>query len=267
MKKLILSLILVVLSNSLAFANPTQRCEQATEFFTPLAQLVIDNAGTPPIEKLCIHIDKARIYSKIIDNESEVIRQLSIVIRITNNQSPFPITQEAGNSIIAEAQRLIGILQVSNVVLPPDPGEAGKVTVEGIISPNSGGLRDDLVRFIALKYPDSETIRVMLTLVAKSTQAMLVDAYNETLSVQHMEEAVLLANCSDHISWKKNIDLREWFDMEKEIKAEVINTDLRVRHYIRFNQQGGRRTYSGGPDYGSEAAKRHCPFDPDILPN
>jgi hypothetical protein len=45
--------------------------------------------------------------------------------------------------------------------LPPDPGEAGKATIEGIDS-DQDGLRDDIQRYIALTYPDSEKTREAL---------------------------------------------------------------------------------------------------------
>jgi hypothetical protein len=44
---------------------------------------------------------------------------------------------------------------VTVVPLPPDPGEAGKVTLAGIDSDNDG-VRDDIQRYIALTYPNSE---------------------------------------------------------------------------------------------------------------
>jgi len=57
-------------------------------------------------------------------------------------------------------------LLVTVVPLPPDPGEAGKVTLEGIDS-DGDGVRDDVQRYIALTYPDSEKTRLALTQHAK----------------------------------------------------------------------------------------------------
>ena len=45
--------------------------------------------------------------------------------------------------------------------LPPDPGEAGKATLEGIDS-DQDGIRDDIQRYIALTYPDSQKTRAAL---------------------------------------------------------------------------------------------------------
>lgn len=150
--------------------------------------------------------------------------------------------------------------------LPDDPGKAGKFTVEGIDSDNDG-LRDDVQRFIALKYPDSELIRTMLAVYAKGLQVKIIDANDEALSVKHMQESMMLTNCIKHVRWKKNIKLLDWFNMEDEIKAEVINTDLRIKKYKIHNAHGENFTYFGGSDTGPEEAKRHCPFDPDVLPN
>ena len=53
--------------------------------------------------------------------------------------------------------------------LPPDPGEAGKATIDGITT-NPKGVRDDVYRFIHENWPDSERAREVLYQVAKSKQ-------------------------------------------------------------------------------------------------
>ena len=52
--------------------------------------------------------------------------------------------------------------------LPPDPGEAGKKTIDGIDA-DKDGVRDDVQRFIYEQWPDSERSRRVLYEVAKVT--------------------------------------------------------------------------------------------------
>lgn len=272
--KLFMALIVVLFSSSLAFADENNGCERLNEVFNPFGQLIINNIDITeksPGKKLCRHLFKAKTYAKR-GQDTSAIRQLKIIIRITRQNLPMrpwdetPISLETGALLTTEAQRLIDLLQASNVVLPPDPGEAGKATVKGIDS-DGDGLRDDIQRFIALKYPDSELVRAILSVRAKSFQAKIVDANDEALSIKNTQESMRMANCSEHVAWKKNIEIRDWFDMEREIQAEVNNTDQRIRNYIIYNGQGGRRSYSSGPQLGLEKSKMYCPFDPDIIPN
>ena len=55
------------------------------------------------------------------------------------------------------------------VILPPDPGEAGKLTLEGIDS-NNDGVRDDLEREIVYMYPQNEEVRRVLRAMVKKEQ-------------------------------------------------------------------------------------------------
>ena len=53
--------------------------------------------------------------------------------------------------------------------LPPDPGEAGKATIDGIDA-DKDGVRDDVQRYIWENWPDSERARRVLFAVAKTKQ-------------------------------------------------------------------------------------------------
>ena len=128
-------------------------------------------------------------------------------------------------------------------------------------------LREDVQNFVDSKYPDSELIRTMLTVYAQGIQAMLADANNEKLSIQHQDASIMLGNCTDHILWRKKIQLWKWLDIEKEIRAKVINTPERKRKYKIYRNQGGMRTFTGSVPSGPEEAKKFCPFDPDLLKN
>ncbi len=57
-------------------------------------------------------------------------------------------------------------------VLPPDPGEAGKQTLEGIDS-DQDGVRDDLQREIVFMYPDRDEVRRVLRAMVKKQQDVI----------------------------------------------------------------------------------------------
>lgn len=58
------------------------------------------------------------------------------------------------------------------VVLPPDPGEVGKQTLEGIDSDNDG-VRDDLQREIVFMYPERDEVRRVLRAMVKKEQDVI----------------------------------------------------------------------------------------------
>ena len=62
--------------------------------------------------------------------------------------------------------------------LPPDPGEAGKLTIDGIDA-DKDGVRDDVQRCIAENWGHSERAVAGLTIVAKIAQMRV--HYGETL--------------------------------------------------------------------------------------
>lgn len=271
-KNVVGSLILVLFSSSLAYANPTQRCDNANaiEFFAPLAQLVISNAGTPPVERLCIHLDKARIYNKIDGNESEVIRQLNIFIRITNNQTPENFSQAASDAFIAEAERLIVLLGGNPVPpgeLPPHPGAAGKATLEGIDSDNDG-IRDDLQIFIAETWPDSERMQEMMTMGVKNWQNQLVMAHDKALAranVDGMGPSQHLYLCYGYIDWKYGVN--GYDELIDVLTPQVLNTWERRDRDILFGKQLSGLATDHGRHIPSKKGEPYCDFDPDILPN
>ena len=58
------------------------------------------------------------------------------------------------------------------VTLPPDPGEAGKLTLAGIDS-NNDGVRDDLEREIVYMYPQNNEVRRVLRAMVKKDEEIL----------------------------------------------------------------------------------------------
>lgn len=139
--------------------------------------------------------------------------------------------------------------------LPADPGKAGKKTLEGIDSDNDG-VRDDIQRYIAIEYPNSEKMRRVLTDKAKADQALILNAYDK--------EKVLEINAEQD----KTIDCLWYIDPEmasthrKKLQAEMLNTEERIRAWIKADSHLGGMTFRLPDD-----KKAQCTFDPDQMEN
>ncbi|GJL77030.1 MAG: hypothetical protein NPINA01_00190 [Nitrospinaceae bacterium] len=245
-----------------AQADPTEKCENLTPFFQHLGQLVLDHAGHPPQKKLCRNVFKSE---KEVNKGkwSKAIKKLNKFIKTTGKHTPENITQASADLLTAEARNLILIME-NNMGLPPDPGEAGKATLEGIDSDNDG-VRDDLQRYIALTYTDSAKVRALLNQHVKILQQSLIDADDKNLSIQHSLEKNRAYKCRDFLEWVLNIRLR---DPSLGLVAETMNTIERSRAYIKYNGQLAGRLVDFGIERKDQShLKVNCDFDPDSLPN
>lgn len=144
--------------------------------------------------------------------------------------------------------------------LPPDPGEAGKKTLTGIDCDNDG-LRDDIQRYIALTYPDSEKTRAALTQDAKATQAFLLDANDKAASIRHAQEASYAHDC---LSYIYGIGTDATRAIANRLRAQLLNTDERSRAYFIANDQLGGQSY---PSVPLAERQLRCNFDPDAMRN
>ena len=139
--------------------------------------------------------------------------------------------------------------------LPPDPGEAGLVGLLGVDSDNDG-VRDDIQRYIALTYPDSEKTQAALTEFTKGMQEELVNAEDKELSIEIAIKGNMMISCIKYINPENGS--RIW----RELRAEILNTEERSRAYIQYNDQLGGEVFSLFPRAASS-----CGFDVDSLPN
>jgi len=80
--------------------------------------------------------------------------------------------------------------------LPPDPGEEGLLTIEGIDSDNDG-VRDDVQIAIAKRYPSNENAKLALTQFAKSLQrAFIAEKNNNQQQLNAVfSEIIAASNC------------------------------------------------------------------------
>ncbi len=119
--------------------------------------------------------------------------------------------------------------------LPPDPGEAGKTTLQGIDSDNDG-VRDDVQRFIKSSYPNSLPQRRAATQFAKNIMVSL-RAEDAATSEVHAWAAKDLRNseCLDFLFGGFSIAVNE----QSKIKQAVLNTDARNRTHLRWLKHMG----------------------------
>lgn len=139
--------------------------------------------------------------------------------------------------------------------LPPDPGEAGKATLEGIDS-DGDGLRDDIQRYIVLTYPDSQKTRAALRQAAIALQKIILESPDEESALRNTELEARASECL----WYIHPD--DGNRMDDMLIAEFLNTLERSRAYLEYNSKLGGNVFGGKDidEYGSS-----CTFDPDAM--
>ncbi len=190
---------------------------------------------------------------------------LEILFSVPPDAAPatFEGTMQLRDGIGPSAQNLAKPLSVTLTILesppggglPPDPGDAGKLTLEGIDS-DGDGIRDDIQRFIALNHPDSEKLRAALTQYTRGLQQALLVRDDKALALNAASELDRAGECL-------------WFlldeeapDIKNELLARILNTVERSRAYLTYNAQ-----LFGGIFPIASDLKSSCAFDPDALPN
>jgi hypothetical protein len=133
----------------------------------------------------------------------------------------------------------------NGVILPPDPGNEGKKTLEGIDSDNDG-VRDDL-QIAIYNYapkPEEERLRAAITQDAKANQLAMIAGH--TKDPQIIEEARLAISLSVSCTNK----IREEYEkgnFVKQMERKAFNTAERVEAYMRYNEALSGRVL-GEPD-------------------
>jgi hypothetical protein len=112
--------------------------------------------------------------------------------------------------------------------LPPDPGKAGELTLEGIDS-NRNGVRDDIERYVALLAPDDPTRRTALINLADAVQDTYLSAGTD-ISVL-ADQIVLRVGCVHRVTTSRDASA----DIS-ELMPRVLNTAGRARGYFLYNE-------------------------------
>ena len=137
--------------------------------------------------------------------------------------------------ILAEPLPISFSVTASNDGLPPDPGEAGKATLEGIDS-NQNGVRDDIERYIALTYTGdaNRNVRKALEQDAKGFQMALLASSNEEDSIRVLHERERDGHCLAGV-----MGVNASGDAGELLQAQILNTELRSRAWIAANRHIG----------------------------
>ena len=139
--------------------------------------------------------------------------------------------------------------------LPPDPGEAGKATLEGIDS-DKDGVRDDVQRYIAITYPKSAKTRAALTQMAKATLNEIRDAHKGQELVDDVVAVADVVKCMGYIFSNDEYDT-----VYDAINDQILNTPQRSAAELLVNQ----RLSGGAIGLPSGDGKAQCDFNPDTM--
>lgn len=153
------------------------------------------------------------------------------------------------------------VWSVSGMSLPPDPGEAGKVTLEGIDS-NSDGVRDDIERYIELSFPQSETMREASFDVVRVVARALADAGDKASSLLHADAFGKAYVCANWAA-ESMAGFEDGYFPLRRTQAEFVNTRARNDAYLQFHADIAWTTSKPV----SDPASSNCTFDPMSMEN
>jgi hypothetical protein len=139
--------------------------------------------------------------------------------------------------------------------LPPDPGDAGKATLEGIDS-DGDGIRDDIQRYIALTYPDSARTRAALLQMTVALQKALLESPDEESALNNTETIHRASECNWYINAAASIRMTDL------LMSQYLNTEARSRAYLEYNSKLGGHVF-GSKDFGEY--RTSCTFDPELM--
>jgi hypothetical protein len=139
--------------------------------------------------------------------------------------------------------------------LPPDPGKAGKVTLEGI-DLDGDGLRDDIQRYIILTYPNSQKTRAALRQFSFALNKAILESPDEEKALNNTEFMHRASECLWYIHSRQSIN------MSDSLMAEYLNTIDRSRAYLDYNSKLGGNVFRG-KDF--DEYESSCTFDPDLM--
>ena len=150
------------------------------------------------------------------------------------------------------------------VSLPPDPGEEGKRTLEGIDS-DKDGLRDDVQRWIYFRFPNSEKARAAFRQTAIDFQTALLAYNDKERAVQAFHSYGRSVDCLVYVIGGDSIeDLQQAFAIKTDLKLLFINTPQRSDAYLVANSHFSGQIFRGLPE-GEE--RNACRFNLEAMPN
>ena len=139
----------------------------------------------------------------------------------------------------------------SPIPLPPDPGEAGKLTIEGIDA-DGDGVRDDVQRWIVFTVPEDAAKRDVLLRYSEDVQASLLAFEDPQASINASYRLLESGDCLSFLYPEQK------YTLLRDVRARHLNTMGRYRADMENNKHFGGQTY-GVPS--TEAIAARCSFD------
>lgn len=166
-------------------------------------------------------------------------------------------TDTSGNSISATQKVVVVLDQQLLANLPPDPGPAGDLTLEGVDS-DADGVRDDVQRWIVLTYPNSQKTREALLQGGKTMQEFILNAADPVSSYNSAIQTDKDGSCLAYI-------LSSGFSkVSSEHQARFLNTYQRSKAWLEADSHLSGHMLKG---LGFKDWKKGCNFDPDAMAN
>ena len=133
----------------------------------------------------------------------------------------------------------------NNPNLPPDPGDAGRTTLLGIDS-DSDGVRDDVQRAIATRYPSNKNSQLALSQLAKGIQeAFIAQSANDANQLNDTFQKIVKA--TDCITVTTAQPLQDIVF----IQTLMSNTNVRSDAYVEVNAAASGQFFGGDGDLES----------------
>ncbi len=145
--------------------------------------------------------------------------------------------------------------------LPPDPGETGYLTLEGVDSDNDG-LRDDVQRFIVIEHKNSERDRVALRNLAIADQSFFLSD-GAAAARENAEASFQLRDCFYDLHSSTDEAFNQAKLDDDALFSQVINTAERMHAYAKAESliSGAHFKLTDAP------LAEKCGFDPMKLKN
>ena len=217
-----------------------------------LVKIRVTNGGLKEADSKKVSSSKIALNGEVIIDESDFKKKVT-VIEVEKNLSgginTITVTLKGKPGGVLTIQ----VVAEDGVVLPPDPGKEGKLTLLGIDS-DGDGVRDDIQRYIYFTYPDDEKLKLGLTCYAKEFQGVLADADDHEASYEHAIKMARHGECLDYLKGDDSIYI------ERALDAKILNTRERSIAYITYSDNLGGRVIDGAP---LKEWKESCAFDVD----
>jgi hypothetical protein len=132
----------------------------------------------------------------------------------------------AFRGVLQRALSQVFAVTVDPFPLPPDPGQSGKQTLEGMDS-DGDGVRDDVQRYIAFSHPMSPERRAPLSQYAKALRPVELGSAPETA----VTDQVSAVRCIAY-----TFQGQDWQVISGTLRSRMLNTPERLRAYANLRE-------------------------------